>query len=491
MLREKKYHFCFIAILFCCHALVAQQPASRPGSPGTGEITDTTLLHSSGSAPAPGDIVVGDIMLAGNKKTKAIIILREIPFSSGEGYPLEVLVKKFEAARRQLMNTALFTSVIVAAGTIEGNKVNVTVVVKERWYLFPLPYFRPVDRNLNQWLVEQNGSLKRVNYGAKLYYNNATGRNDKFRLGLTNGYTKQLSLSYDRLYIDKKLKWGMKLAFATGKNREINYNTINDKQVFLKDENNYIRNFTTASVELTYRRAIKTRHSFGVGYVTEQINDTIVTLNPSYFKSGRNRISFPGFYYSMTWFDLDYIPYPTKGYAAQLSIGKSGLNNIINIWQLHGKGSATWPLSAKSFFNLNMYGGIKLPFKQPYFNQRFLGYGDVFMQGFEYYVIDGVAGGYLKTTFTRELLDFNIKVPPRKKGKEGERIPVRIFGKVFGNTGYVHNPQPGDNSLSNKMLYSGGFGIDILTFYDVTFKLEWTFNSLGQNGIFLHRKTTF
>ena len=113
------------------------------------------------------------------------------------------------------------------------------------------------------------------------------------------------------------------------------------------------------------------------------------------------------------------------------------------------------------------------------------------MQGYEYYVVDGVAGGYLKTTLTREVLNFNIRIPPAKKGKEAQRIPFRIFAKVYGNTGYVHNPQPGDNFLSDKMLYSGGFGIDILTFYDVTFKLEWTFNQLGQNGIFVHRKTIF
>jgi hypothetical protein len=188
---------------------------------------------------------------------------------------------------------------------------------------------------------------------------------------------------------------------------------------------------------------------------------------------------------------VDYIPYPTKGYAAHIFVSKSGFNKIINLYQLHAKALAIWPLSSKYFFSFNVYGGIKLPFKQPYFNQRFLGYGEVFMQGYEYYVIDGVAGGYLKATFTRELLNFNIKTPVVKKGKESSRLPVRIFGKAYGNTGYVYNPQPGNNSLSNKMLYSGGFGIDILAFYNVTLQLEWTFISLGQNGLFLHRKTTF
>ena len=492
MLREKKYYYCTLIFMMCCHILLAQKPVSE-------KIIDTD--EAASFSPL---VVVGDIVLVGNKKTKEIIVLREIPFKKGEVYPLNVLVKKMEEARRNLMNTALFSSAMVAAKNIETNppvgqegKIDIVVELKERWYLFPMPVFRPVDRNLNQWLVEKKANLDRVNYGAKIYYNNATGRNDKIRVGLLNGYTKQISFSYDRPYIDKKLKWGMKFSFAAGKNREVNYNTINDKQIFLKDENNYVRSFTSASAELTYRKAIKTRHSFGIGFSTEKVKDTIVALNPSYFKTGHNRISFPGLYYTLNYYDLDYNPYPTKGYAAQVSIGKNGFNSIINIWQLHAKGLAIWPLSStkgpagKSFFSLNVYGGIKLPFKQPYFNQRFLGYGDVFMQGFEYYVVDGVAGGYMKTTFTRQLLNFTVKTPVVKKGKESHKIPVRIFGKAYGNTGYVYNPQPGDNSLSNKMLYSGGFGIDILAFYNITFKLEWTFNSLGENGLFLHRKTTF
>lgn len=432
------------------------------------------------------------ILITGNKKTKERIILREIPIRQGDSYSIATLVSKFEDARRQLMNTTLFHSVIVAAKNFDGNNVDVSVEVKERWYLFPFPYFKPVDRNLNQWLVEQKASLDRVNYGGKLLYNNVTGINDKLKLYLFGGYTKQISLAYDRLYIDKHLKWGMKIFVATGKNREMNYNTINDKQAFLKDNDNYVRNFFISQAELTYRRAINTRHSFGIGFTKESVQDTIVELNPTYFNSGKKSVSFPEIYYTMTYYDMDYIPYPTKGYGAQISIGKKGLGNkSLNLWQLTARGIGNWPLFTKTFFTLDVFGGIKLPFKQPYFSQRFLGYQDIFLQGYEYYVIDGVVGGYAKTTLTRELFNFKVRIPPLKKGKEAQYIPFRIFGKTFGNTGYVHNPQPGENQLSNRMLYSGGVGIDILTFYDVTFKLEWTFNQLGQNGLFLHRKSIF
>jgi outer membrane protein assembly factor BamA len=478
MLRKKKYCFWLIATFLCCQQLFAQ-------SPGEIKITDNAAISAPDSV-----VTIGEILISGNRKTKAVIILREIPFKTGERYTLAALVKKFEDARRQLMNTALFNSVVVAAKNFEETKVTVSVVLKERWYLFPWPYLKPVDRNLNQWIVEQKASLSRVNYGAKILYNNTTGHNDKLRLYFINGYTKQFSFSYDRLYIDKKLKWGLNVGFAVGKNREVNYNTIKDKQVFLKDNDNYLRSFLSANAEITYRRAIKTRHRFGVSYTTEDVKDTVLSLNPSYFQYDRNKIRYPALYYNITYYDLDYIPYPTKGYAVQASFTKKGFDKIINLWDISVKGSGSWHLSPKFFFNLNIYGAIRFPFNQPYINQRFLGYGDVFMQGYEYYVVDGAAGGYLKTTLTREILNFNIRIP-YKKGKIPLHIPVRIFGKIYGNTGYVYSPQPGNNLLSNKMLYSGGFGIDILTFYDVTFKLEYTFNQLGQNGLFLQRKTIF
>ena len=209
MSKLKKYYPALILALLICNGLCAQL-ASLTDMPA-----DTSV------APSAAKYIIGNIFITGNKKTRDPIILREIPVRTGDAYSLSDLVKKFEDARRQLMNTTLFHSVLVAAKGFRGNVIDIDVSVKERWYLFPLPYFKPVDRNLNQWLVEQKASLSRVNYGAKLLYNNATGNNDKLRLWLVSGYTKQLSLGYDRLYIDKAMKWGMRFNFAMGKNREL------------------------------------------------------------------------------------------------------------------------------------------------------------------------------------------------------------------------------------------------------------------------------
>ncbi len=204
----------------------------------------------------------------------------------------------------------------------------------------------------------------------------------------------------------------------------------------------------------------------------EEVSDTIVKLNPDYFSSSRNKIAYPEVYYTMSYFDLDYNPYPTKGYAAEINVGKKGFNSMMNLWFLGAKGMGSWPTGKKSFFSVAASGVIKVPFEQPYYNQRALGYGSLSLQGYEYYVIDGVAGGFMRSTYTRKLFTFNIKTP-RVKKIQSQRIPFTFFGKVYGNTGYIYNPEPGNNFLSNKMLYSGGFGIDILSLYDITIKLEW------------------
>lgn len=486
MVREKKYYLWLLLAVASCQLLRAQVS----GIAISAFADSTTIEYPVDSTPSPGaSFTIRNIIIEGNRKTKPAIILRELSFKPGDAYPLGELVKKFETSRKQLMNTSLFHEAIVSLKKSEGYDVDILVQVKERWYIFPIPYFKPVDRNLNQWIVEQNASLKRVNYGVKLLYNNATGNNDKLRLWLINGYTKQLSFSYDRLYIDKQLKWGNNTGFSLGKNREINYNSVNDKQVFFKDEN-YIRKFFNIWSELTYRRAIRTRHRIGLGYTREDIADTVIKLNPDYFQSGRTRVEYPEIYYTMTYFDLDYNPYPTKGYAGEISVRKSGINKAVNVWQLSVKASGNWPTGKKSFFSLNGYGIIKLPFKQPYYNQRLLGYSDVFLQGYEYYVIDGTAGGYLKASLTRKLFNFDVRIPGTKK-LAPFRIPINIYGRIYGNTGYIYNPYPGNNYLSNKMLYSTGLGIDITSVYDFTLKLEWSFNQLGQNGLFLHRKTIF
>src|SRR5262245_25661160 len=84
--------------------------------------SDTTNVEGrTASQVAP--FIIRNIIIVGNRKTQASVILREIPFKEGDHFQLQQLVTKFEDARRQLMNTTLFHEVVVALKSFDGYNV--------------------------------------------------------------------------------------------------------------------------------------------------------------------------------------------------------------------------------------------------------------------------------------------------------------------------------------------------------------------------------
>jgi hypothetical protein len=126
--------------------------------------------------------------------------------------------------------------------------------------------------------------------------------------------------------------------------------------------------------------------------------------------------------------------------------------------------------------------------QQPYFNQRLFGYGDTYLRGLEQYVVDGVAGIMIRTTARKHLYSFSItgaNLPTL------QRIPFAIYVKIYGDMGYAYNKTFTQNSLVNQMLYTTGAGIDVVSSYDFVFRFEYSFNQLGQSGIYLHLRNDF
>ena len=108
--------------------------------------------------------------------------------------------------------TALFIDAVISLRSFRGYSVDVQIDVKERWYILPLPYFKKVDRNLAQWQDEQF-SFDRVKYGFKFNHNNFSGRNDKLRIWLITGYSREIQIQYDQPYADPSLKHGFKVFY--------------------------------------------------------------------------------------------------------------------------------------------------------------------------------------------------------------------------------------------------------------------------------------
>ena len=65
-------------------------------------------------------------------------------------------------------------------------------------------------------------------------------------------------------------------------------------------------------------------------------------------------------------------------------------------------------------------------------------------------------------------------------------MPFAVFAKTFVDMGYSYIPPKYDTYFNNRFLYTYGVGTDILTFYDLNLRLEYSIDQLGEKGLFLH-----
>jgi len=437
--------------------------------------------------------VIGEIHITGNKKTKSYIIERELSFAKGDTVNLPALVEAFRRGHDNLINTLLFNDVVVYLKGFRGYTVDVEIDVKERWYIFPVPYFVPIDRNLAAW-GEKNYSFSRVNYGIKYTHFNFTGRNDNLMAWLITGYSQQVELAYTNPYIDKNLKSGFGISATYAAMKQLDASTMNNEQYFVNADTvsysgKYLSKEFSFSLRYYYRPALKVRHLFRLNINTVSIDSAVTVFNPYYFNNDKRNIVFPEFIYALNYTNVDYVAYPLKGVMFETGLLKRGINSNMNMTQFYFKSTESWNIAWKTFFVTQNQAMVKLPLDQPFFNQQYLGYGDLYLRGLDRYVVDGVAGTMFRNSLLREL--FNFRVPFLRSVPSHAFVPFRIYACIFSDFGYVYNKNFTQNSLVNRSLYTAGLGLDIVTFYDLVLRLDYSFNQLGQNGLFLHIRNDF
>jgi outer membrane protein assembly factor BamA len=443
--------------------------------------------------PSQGQLyIVGNIFIHGNRVTKPFIVTRELPFKTGDSITLQQLTRYFSQSREHLINTRLFNEVTISLKEFRGYSVDVNIDVKERWYIFPLPYARPVDRNFTAW-AQQGYSLSRFDYGLKYSQYNFTGRNDYLRVWLITGYSREVEMAYDRPNTGRNLVHGFGGGFLLSGQQEINAITQNNQQVFvsrdsIQNAGKYLQTQATISLRYYYRPAIRTRHFFRLSMNQLKIDSSVLVINPNYFLNHRLSLLYPELFYSINYNNIDYVPYPTRGVLFETSLLQRGFTADMNMTQLIAKSSEAFSFAPKMYFVSQNFGVLRLPFKQSFYNQQLLGYGDYYMRGMEKYVVDGVGLLLDRNTVMRELAHFSI---PFLRNTSHDHIPFRIYVKTYADVGYVFNKYNNLNSLQNTMLYTYGAGFDVVTFYDLVLRLEYSVNQLGEKGLFFHIRNDF
>ncbi len=437
-------------------------------------------------------IFISSIMVTGNKRTKNYIIQREMRIKAGDSILASALFEKLKRSQELIYNTSLFTEVILEPEFISPTDMNIKVSVKEKWYIYPSPQFQLVDRNFNEWINTYHADLNRVIYGAKFAHYNLSGRRDQLRIYLLTGYARNFSFSYSAPYSNRKLTEGFSAGAGYTQNREVSYKT-NAKNFLLRFSNDaFVRKTFAVSGSYIFRKGFYRRHIFSLGYINSTVVDSLVTkYNPAYFGNKKNNTGYTDAAYIYAYVHTNNVKYPLTGKIYSLAVLKRGLGftggvNMLSVDADYNKYIAhgnNWYSSVQSHIK------IKAPFELAYINQRAFGYGELYLRGLENYVIDGVANFLAQYTIKKKIISFNIPVPI--KNKIVPKIPFAIYAKTFADAGYSYSKAAYDSRLGNRFLYSGGVGLDILTLYDINLRLEYSFNQLGEKGLFLHAKGGF
>lgn len=438
-------------------------------------------------------LCVRSVNIQGNDRTKDDIIFREMTFKLGNLYQRADLDIELERTRQNIFNLDLFISTTIKVEEIDSD-VNLTIVVKERLYLLPLPIFFLADRSFNEWWYDRGRDLRRTTYGVQLNHSNLTGNADELRLKTYFGFVPYYEISYNRPYIDRRQRMGLQVGAFFSTQKTLAYRTWNDKLDFFNSEDRTRQRFG-AFVEYSLRNALYHSHKIRTGFTDIQISDTIKVLNENYLGANGNELKYGYLTYEYQYNKVDNFQYPLTGQRLLARVSKYGLGIAKDVNQLDilARYQRFFKLKPRLFFDFSLSGKISFPQLQLYPLVRGLGFGSQLVRGYQLNVIDGQQYALLRTNFKYKVFEKEFNLSKILKIKQFNSLPISSFMKVFADAGAVRNfyPELSNSTLSNKLLLGGGIGMDIVTFYNTSFDINYSFNQIGNGRLFFTARRSF
>ncbi len=440
---------------------------------------------------------VTHIEISGNQRTKEYVVLRELDFTVGDTISQESLAVRLERNRANLLNTGIFTDAELNIREWHHNthQVVISVFVKEAWYLYVVPIIELADRNFNVWWEEHNRAFNRLNLGVLAHHINFTGVRDRMKVKGQIGYTPKLEINYTLPYFNQAKTLGIKGGVLWSSNREVASRSEGNKQVFSKNDNAAIFNRLRLQAGIVYRPNIYVVHELEASYYDSRIDSQVALEdNPDFFLGQKTRQKFFGIRYKGTFDNRDLQLFPMKGFLGGIEVVKEvlGAFNDVNslefipFLEYHQTLTKNISISAQS---KAQYGLIRE--KQPFWNYQGLGYGRDYVRGYELYVINGIDYIYGKLGVAARLMNVCVNWG-KKLPRAFQEMPLQLYITANYDIGYVNDPYYHDgNPLVNQTITGGGPGVALVLYHTLAVNIEYSFNQLGENGLFLHTKTSF
>ena len=439
-------------------------------------------------------LTIGEILIKGNYITSKKVILRELDFRLNDIIPLEEVESRKQTSINNLTKTSLFNFVEIEIEEIQGNSLRIIVNLTERWFIWPNVYLNQTDRNFSEWWRTKD--LAKLEYGIGLKINNFRGLGETLILNYHIGNFAKYELDYMGIYIDKAKRHSLSVLASYSAESVLTWNIESNKEKVLKESRRLLKS-TDFSIIYRYRKGYFNTHSVEFGYSDFKIADTIFSLNPYYFGFNNHSQHYFNLKYEFSRDTRDSKIYPKTGYLVSASINKRGLcilHDEYNAVDFNFQFYKYWKLQKRFYFASGIWYSSNITNSYAFYSQIGLGYLQ-FVRGYEYYAINGNNAILFKSLAKYELLPMrviNLNIWPVRKLHQFNRIPIEIYINLFFDSGYVSDKfeiiRTYDNTLVNKMMYSTGAGIDFITYYDKVLRFDYSFNALGERGLFINWK---
>jgi hypothetical protein len=421
------------------------------------------------------------------------VILRELVFSKGDTVPLPQLQTLLETSRNNIINTSLFNYVYVTDTLLNQSAVDIAVKVEERWYIWPVIDLVFEDRNISTWI--RNPDWSRFSFGAGVDIQNMRGLNEKLHVTARIGYQRGVSVSYSDIALDRAKRHLFGLSASYNMVYNTAYTTENNKPIYITIDENPIRKRYSAGLNYLYRPGINERHTANITFEHTNIDDTLITLNRHYWggnKTVRNNINLS---YSYANDHRDVYFYPLKGtFFKLLGTVDIALDGSLTTASVYPEFGFYKPLASRWYYAGLLNGKLTVANTHAYFVERALGHGGNYLRGYEDYVMDGHYFALMKNTLRFLVMPTKVIEMKWLSGlPKFNKIHFTLYANVFADFGYVYNryAATSGNTFENSFLYSGGAGLDLVTYYDIVIRVDYSINKRKEGGVYFTLITPF
>lgn len=411
---------------------------------------------SGGRAP-----VVTGIAIFGNKTTKSEIIMRELTLGVGDSATAEAL----RYCQERVYSLGLFNRVSVGCPPMDSSVL--LVEVDERWYLYPVPLFGTVERDITHWF-----------YGLGVKHENLGGWNEKLFAGFVLGYNPWVSLFYADPWIfgSKQLYFETSLSYQ----RSVNKSRLAQGGGPNFDESRY-------GLSGTLGKRLSQFHTVWLegGYAVVEARDAPA----GHTLSGRGADRYATLGMGARYDTRNLKEYATDGLYAAATLRKKGLGfgpvdftqgvlDLRGYLPLHARVS----LAARGFGVAS--GGPSIP----NYEHQFFGFSE------------RIRGHFEEETEGENMAGVSVElrcaiVPPFYLHVPG--VPVRefatwklgLYGALFGDAGMVWNRQ--DRPVGRAVPHGGGVGLHFLFPYGTVLRVDRAWNEHGAGEWILDIGTSF